>query len=61
MGLDYRKRSGKIANGSRLIVSGQPTTGQKIFPNSFTMKTNPYDLTPSQRDLIQSVSGTTTN
>ena len=61
MGLDYRKRSGKIANGSRLIVSGEVTRGQKGFPNSFNMKTNPYDLTPSQKDLVQSVSGTTTN
>lgn len=61
MGLDYRKRSGKIANGSRLIVSGEVTRGQKVFPNSFNMKTNPYDLTPSQKDLVQSVSGTTTN
>ena len=61
MGLDYRKRSGKIANGSKLVVPGQITTGQKVFPNTFNMKSNPYDLTPSQKDLLQSVSGTTTN
>lgn len=61
MGLDFRKRSGKIANGSRLVVPGQVTTGQKVFPNTFSMKSNPYDLTPSQKDLLQSVSGTTTN
>jgi hypothetical protein len=61
MGLDFRKRSGRIANGSRLVVEGQITGGQKVFPNTFSQKTNPYDLTPAQRDLIQSQSGTTTN
>jgi hypothetical protein len=61
MGLDFRKRSGRIANGSRLVVEGQITGGQKVFPNSFGQKSNPYDLTPTQKDLIQSQSGTTTN
>jgi hypothetical protein len=42
MGLDFRKRSGKIANGSRLIVTGQITTGQNVFSNSFNKKSNPY-------------------
>lgn len=43
MGLEVRKTSGKIANGSRLIVNGQQTTGQKVFPNTFNKKSNPYD------------------
>lgn len=61
MGLDFRKRSGRIANGSRLVVEGQITTGQKVFPNTFLQKTNPYDLTPAQKELLQSTSGSTTN
>lgn len=45
MGLNFRKRSGRIADGSRLIVPGQITTGVKVFPNSFGYKkksTNEY-------------------
>jgi hypothetical protein len=61
MGLDFRKRSGRIANGSRLVVTGEITTGQKVFPVTFTQKANPYDLTPAQKDLLQSSSGSTTN
>lgn len=61
MGLSFRKRSGKIANGSKLVVPGEITTGQKVFPVTFTQKTNPYDLSPSQKELQQSISGTTTN
>jgi hypothetical protein len=61
MGLEFRKRSGKIANGSRLVVEGQVTNGQKVFPTTFSRKSNPYDLSPTQKELIQSQSGTTTN
>lgn len=53
MGLDFRKRSGRIANGSRLVVEGQVTTGQKVFPNTFNQKSNPYNLTEEQRLLIE--------
>jgi len=60
MGLDFRAKTGKIANGSRLVVSGQVTTGQKVFPVTFR-KTNPYDLTTSQKEALQSLSGSTTN
>lgn len=42
MGLDFRKKTGKIVNGSRLIVLGQIITGQKLFSNSFNTKSNPY-------------------
>jgi hypothetical protein len=52
MGLDFRKRSGKIANGSRLVVEGQVTNGQKVFPNTFNRKSNPYDMTAEQRELL---------
>jgi hypothetical protein len=38
MGLDFRKRSGRIADGSRLVVPGQITTGVKVFPNTFQYK-----------------------
>ena len=61
MGLDFRKRSGRIANGSKLVVPGQVTTGQKVFPNSFNGKSNPYDLSPEQKLLQQSITGNTTN
>ena len=62
MGLNFRKRSGKIANGSRLVVDGQVTTGQKVFPNTFNQKSNPYDLTPEQRELyiLQNIVSNTT-
>lgn len=43
MGLEFRKVSGRIANGSRLVVPGQITTGQKVFPNSFSQKSAPPD------------------
>jgi len=41
MGLDFRKRSGRIANGSRLVVPGQITGGAKVFPNTFSQKSAP--------------------
>ena len=40
MGLNIRPTSGRIANGSRLIVNGQPTTGSKVFTPSFKNKTS---------------------
>ena len=52
MGLEFRKRSGRIANGSRLVVEGQITGGQKVFPNTFSQKSNPYDMTSEQRVLL---------
>jgi len=63
MGLEFRKRSGRIANGSRLVVEGQITGGQKVFPNSFAQKSNPYDMTAEQRELLilQNVTPTPTN
>lgn len=63
MGLEFRKRSGRIANGSRLVVEGQITGGQKVFPNSFTQKSNPYDMTAEQKELLilQNVTPTPTN
>jgi hypothetical protein len=45
MGLDLRKKSGNLNNGSRMVVSGQQTTGQKVFSNTFNLKTNPYNKT----------------
>lgn len=38
MGLDFRRKSGRIANGSKLIVPGQITIGIKVFPNTFSQK-----------------------
>lgn len=40
MGLSFRKRSGKIANGSTLIVPGQAYNGQKVIPNTFSSKSS---------------------
>jgi len=51
MGLDLRKRSGKIANGSRLIVLGQDITGQKVFVPSFKYKQS----APKDIDLLNQV------
>lgn len=59
MGLSFRKKSGKIANGSKLIVEGQIPTGQKVFPVTFNQKSNPYDLTSSQKSDSLTQSGTT--
>lgn len=42
MGLDFRKRSGNISDGSTLIVSGQPKISQKIFQVTFTKKISKY-------------------
>ncbi len=61
MGLNIRPISGKIANGSRLVVSGQPNTGSKVFPITFTKKSNPYSLITNNTQYILSVSGSTTN
>jgi hypothetical protein len=57
MGLNIRPTNGRIANGSRLIVTGQPTTGSKVFPITFTKKSNTYQ--GSQNQL--STSGSTSN
>mgnify|MGYP006276703377 CR=1 FL=1 len=60
MGLNFRPRSPRIANGSRLIVTGQPTTGSKVFPVTFLQKSNPYQA--KQSDFINKpTSGTTGN
>jgi len=59
MGLNIRPTSGRIANGSKLIVSGQPTTGVKVFPITFTKKSNPYNSLPSSSEEIQQLSGST--
>ena len=60
MGLNIRPTNGRIANGSRLIVTGQPTTGSKVFPITFTKKSNPYNR--SQNDVpLPPVSGSTSN
>jgi hypothetical protein len=61
MGLSFRKRSGKIANGSKLVVEGQVTQGQKVFPNTFNQKSNPYDKPGSDNNNTNSQSGTQTN
>jgi hypothetical protein len=59
MGLSFRKKSGRIADGSRLVVGGQVPTGQKVFPVTFNQKSNPYDLTSIQKSDSLSQSGTT--
>jgi len=38
MGLNFRRRSGRINDGSKLIVPGQQKIGVKVFPNSFEYK-----------------------
>jgi hypothetical protein len=43
MGLSFRRRSGRIADGSKLIVPGQITTGVKVFPNTFQYKQGSKD------------------
>jgi hypothetical protein len=38
MGLDRRRRSGKIVGGSNLIVQGDPIYSVKVFQNTFQYK-----------------------
>ena len=38
MGLDFRKRSGRISNGSLLIVPGQTINGVKVYQTTFSQK-----------------------
>jgi hypothetical protein len=38
MGLDKRRTSGRLFNGSKLIVPGQPIASVKVFPNTFQYK-----------------------
>jgi hypothetical protein len=59
MGLNIRPTSGRIANGSKLIVAGQPTTGIKVFPVTFTKKSNPYNSLPNANEQMQQLSGST--
>lgn len=61
MGLENRKRSGRIANGSKLIVPGQITTGSKVYQTTFSNKRSaPIDsnsqieyVTPTPTNTIQ--------
>jgi hypothetical protein len=68
MGLQLRPTSGKILNGSTLIVPGQPMSSSKVFPTTFQFKkgtsrelTKEYNVvsptptptpTPSQTPLV---------
>jgi hypothetical protein len=38
MGLDRRRKSGKILGGSNLIVQGDPIYSVKVFQNTFQYK-----------------------
>ena len=55
MGLSFRRRSGRIADGSKLIVPGQITTGVKVFPNSYEYKkgSKNENLGPAQQIIDQ--------
>ena len=55
MGLSFRRRSGRIADGSKLIVPGQITTGVKVFPNSYEYKkgSKNENLGPAQQIIEQ--------
>lgn len=52
MGLSFRKRSGRIANGSRLVVPGQITTGSKVYQITFGKKQSAPDN--KQPDIVPS-------
>lgn len=65
MGLNFRKRSGRIANGSTLIVEGQPYIGTKVFQLTFNQKKSTNDRPqgpeiPDQNTPIPSSSQTPT-
>jgi len=51
MGLSFRNKSGRIANGSRLVVSGEVTTGQKVFQPAFQYKKS----APKDNDLLEQI------
>lgn len=46
MGLDFRRKSGRIFDGSRLIPLGQGIKTSKIFDNTFSQKRKAYDFDP---------------
>ena len=53
MGLDLRPRTGRIANGSRLIVNGQPTTGSIVYQLTFNQKQSaPVD---KNQDIVPTI------
>ena len=58
MGLDLRPRTGRIANGSRLIVNGQPTTGSIVYQLTFNQKQSaPVD---KNQDIVPTITPNTT-
>jgi hypothetical protein len=46
MGLDFRRKSGRIFDGSRLIPLGEGIKTSKVFQNTFSMKRKAYDPDP---------------
>ncbi len=60
MGLNFRKRSGRIGNGSLLIVPGQPYIGQKVFQTTFTQKKSPYQENLGPEIPVENISPTPT-
>ena len=46
MGLDFRRKSGRIFDGSRLIPLGEGIKTSKIFTNTFSFKRSAYDFDP---------------
>ena len=46
MGLDFRRKSGRIFDGSRLIPLGEGIKTSKVFENTFSRKRRAYDFDP---------------
>jgi hypothetical protein len=46
MGLDFRRKSGRIFDGSRLIPLGEGIKTSKVFESTFKQKRSAYKFEP---------------
>ena len=62
MGLEFRRKSGRIFDGSRLIPLGEGIKTSKVFQNTFSMKRKAYDPDPvlPSKTPIPSITPTST-
>jgi hypothetical protein len=54
MGLDFRRKSGRIFDGSRLIPLGEGIKTSKVFENTFKQKRSAYKFEPVIPEILPS-------
>jgi hypothetical protein len=52
MGLDFRRKSGRIFDGSRLIPLGEGIKTSKVFENTFRQKRSAYQFEPVIPEIL---------